>query len=60
VQRVEVEDAGPYARQFLNLGAAIRGEGEPLLGRPDAMGQARALDALQRSADAGGAPVAPA
>jgi predicted dehydrogenase len=29
---------------------AIRGEAEPLLGREDALGQARAIEALYRSA----------
>ena len=33
--------------------AAIAGEAEPLLGRDDAVGQARALEALHRSADEG-------
>jgi len=33
--------------------AAIRGEGEPLLGRADALGQARTIDALCRSAAMG-------
>ena len=32
---------------------AIRGEGELLLGREDAMGQARALEALHESATSG-------
>jgi hypothetical protein len=36
--------------------AAIAGEAKPLLGRDDAVGQARALEALYRSADEG-APV---
>jgi hypothetical protein len=35
------------------MSAAIRGEAEPLLGRADAVGQARAMDALLRSAEAG-------
>jgi predicted dehydrogenase len=33
--------------------AAIAGEAEPLLGRDDAVGQARVLDALYQSADEG-------
>jgi hypothetical protein len=33
--------------------AAIAGEAEPLLGRDDAVGQARASEALYRSADEG-------
>ena len=35
------------------LRIALAGEAEPLLGRNDAVGQARALDALYRSADEG-------
>jgi xylose dehydrogenase (NAD/NADP) len=47
-----------YQLEVENLSRAIRGEGAPLLGRDDAMGQARALDALLRSA-AAGEPVRP-
>ena len=36
------------------MSAAIRGRAEPLLGREDALGQARAIEALYRSADEGG------
>jgi predicted dehydrogenase len=43
VERIELE----------NLSDAIRGEGEPLLGRDDAIGQARVLEALHDSATAG-------
>jgi xylose dehydrogenase (NAD/NADP) len=49
--RVEPED--PYRRQLVNFAAAIRGEAEPLLGREDAVGQARVLDALYRAAGGG-------
>ena len=35
------------------MGAAIRSEVEPLLGRADALGQARAIAALYESAAAG-------
>ena len=35
------------------MSAAIRGEAEPLLRREDALGQARTLEALYRSADEG-------
>jgi D-xylose 1-dehydrogenase (NADP+, D-xylono-1,5-lactone-forming) len=50
VERIEAERADSYRLQLENLSDAIRGEGEPLLGRDDALGQARALDALYRSA----------
>jgi len=35
------------------VSAAIRGEGELLLGREDAAAQARALEALHQSAESG-------
>ncbi|HEX6458144.1 MAG TPA: Gfo/Idh/MocA family oxidoreductase, partial [Thermoleophilaceae bacterium] len=54
---VEVERANPYGLEFADVSAAIRGEREPRLGRADAVGQARALEALLRSA-AEGRPVA--
>jgi D-xylose 1-dehydrogenase (NADP+, D-xylono-1,5-lactone-forming) len=53
VERIPVEPANSYRLQLENMSAAIRGEAEPLLGRPDAIGQARAVEALYRSADAG-------
>jgi predicted dehydrogenase len=57
--RVEVEDADRYRLQLENFAAAIEGKEEPLLGRADAVGQARTIEALYRSAVTG-APVAPA
>ena len=56
VELVEVERANPYRLEFEDVSAAIRGEREPRLGRADAVGQARALEALLRSA-AEGRPV---
>lgn len=47
------EPANAYALEVENLGAAIGGEAEPLLGRDDAVGQARAIEALYAAADAG-------
>jgi xylose dehydrogenase (NAD/NADP) len=52
----EAQTASPYLRQLQNFAAAVGGEADPLLGRADAVGQARALDALLRSADSA-APV---
>jgi len=52
---VETDDA--YRLELENISAAILGQGRPLLGRADALGQARAIDALYRSAESG-APVA--
>lgn len=51
VERVEAERANSYQLELENLSEAIRGEGEPLLGRADAIGNARALEALYASAD---------
>jgi xylose dehydrogenase (NAD/NADP) len=56
-QRIEVPAADSYRLEFENLAAAIRGTGVPLLGKTDAIGQARALEALHRSAANGGEPV---
>jgi D-xylose 1-dehydrogenase (NADP+, D-xylono-1,5-lactone-forming) len=53
VERIEVERANPYRLELENLSDAIRGQADPLLGRADALGQARAIEALYRSADAG-------
>ena len=50
VERIEVERQDSYRLELENLGDAIRGEGAVLLGRNDAMGQARTLEALHRSA----------
>ena len=55
---IEVAAANPYGLEADNLAAAIRGAGPPLLGREDATGQARAIEALYASADSG-APVRP-
>ena len=50
---VEVPETNPYERELSNLAAAISGEGEPLLGREDAVAQARVIEALYRSAETG-------
>jgi xylose dehydrogenase (NAD/NADP) len=50
VERIEVERADSYQLELENLSDAIRGEGEPLLGRDDALGQARTLGALHEVA----------
>ena len=47
-----------YRLELENLSDAIRGEGELLLGREDAVAQARALEALHRL-ERRGQPVAP-
>jgi xylose dehydrogenase (NAD/NADP) len=50
VERIVLEPADSYRLEAENLSAAIRGEGEPLLGRADAVGQARAIESLYASA----------
>jgi predicted dehydrogenase len=53
--RVDVEDVDRYRLQLENFAAAARGDAEPLLGRDDALGQARTIEALYSSAEEGGA-----
>src|SRR4051794_25145535 len=55
VERIEVERADSYRLELENLSDAIRGAAEPLLGRADAVGQARVIEALYRSAATGAA-----
>ncbi|HET7568223.1 MAG TPA: Gfo/Idh/MocA family oxidoreductase [Gaiellaceae bacterium] len=54
---VEVEAADRYRLQGDNVSRAIRGLEAPLLGREEALGQARTIAALYASAEQGGAPV---
>jgi predicted dehydrogenase len=56
LERIELDYVSSYRLELENVSAAIRGEGDLLLGRDDALGQARALEALHRSATTG-APV---
>jgi xylose dehydrogenase (NAD/NADP) len=53
VEVVEIEPENSYRLELENLGRAIRGEGNPLLGREDALGQARTIEALYRAAETG-------
>jgi predicted dehydrogenase len=50
---VPFDTADPYALELANFAAAIAGDAEPLLGRDDALAQARTIEALYRSAEAG-------
>ena len=50
---VAVEAADPYTRELENLADAIEGRAPALLGRADAVAQARLIDALYRSAQSG-------
>ena len=53
VERIELERADSYRLELENVSDAVRGEGQLLLGRDDALGQARTLQALHESATAG-------
>ena len=57
-ERIELEYADSYRLELENVSDAIRGEGELLLRREDALAQARALEALYESATTG-RPVKP-
>ena len=50
VEQVVVEQADSYRLELENVRAAIRGEGPLLLGREDAVAQARTIEALYESA----------
>jgi xylose dehydrogenase (NAD/NADP) len=52
-EKIRVKREDSYRLQLENLSDAIAGEAKPLLGRADAMGQARALAALHESAESG-------
>jgi D-xylose 1-dehydrogenase (NADP+, D-xylono-1,5-lactone-forming) len=51
--RIDVPTADMFRLELENFAAAIAGDAPPLLGRADALGQARAIDALYRSASEG-------
>jgi D-xylose 1-dehydrogenase (NADP+, D-xylono-1,5-lactone-forming) len=53
VERIELEYEDSYLLEVENLCDAIRGEAEPLLGRDDAVGNARVIEALFASAESG-------
>ena len=48
-----VQPADPYTLELEDMAAAIRGARPALLGRADALGQARVIEALYRSAETG-------
>jgi predicted dehydrogenase len=52
-REIPVAPDDPYRLEVENLSAAILGEAEPLLGRADALGQARTIAALYASAATG-------
>jgi D-xylose 1-dehydrogenase (NADP+, D-xylono-1,5-lactone-forming) len=53
-EAVRVEQANSYRLELENVSAAIRGEAELLLGREDAVAQARTIEALYASASSPG------
>jgi predicted dehydrogenase len=53
VEEIALEPVDSYRLELENLADAIEGKAEPLLGRADALGQARTIDALYRSAGSG-------
>jgi D-xylose 1-dehydrogenase (NADP+, D-xylono-1,5-lactone-forming) len=53
VERIEIERANSYRLEAENMSAAIRGEAPLLLGRADAVNQARTIEALYEAADGG-------
>jgi len=53
VEEIEVEASDPYRLELEAMNAAIRGDADAALGREDAVGQVRAIDALFSSAASG-------
>jgi predicted dehydrogenase len=53
VERIELQATDSYRLEAENMSLAVRGEAPPLLGRDDAAGQARAIEALYEAADSG-------
>ena len=51
VEHIEAEPSDSYRLQLENVSAAIRGERPPLLGREDAVAQARTIETLYRAAE---------
>jgi xylose dehydrogenase (NAD/NADP) len=59
VERIETPVVDSYRLEAENMSAAIRGEAQPLLGREDAVGQARTIEALYEAAGRGQAETLP-
>ncbi len=53
-EQIAVSAVSSYLLELENVSAAIRGEAPLLLGRDDAVGQARAIETLYRSAESAG------
>ncbi len=52
-EAIQLEPVDSYRLELENMSDAVRGRAEPLLGHEDALGQARVIDALYRSAAEG-------
>jgi predicted dehydrogenase len=52
-RHIDIENANSYRLEIDNLSATIAGDAQPLLGRADALAQARVLAALRESAASG-------
>jgi hypothetical protein len=50
VEHIELARANSYQLELENIADAVRGDAPLLLGRDDAVGQARTIEALYRSA----------
>jgi len=53
VRKVDRPVGSPFVPELENFAQAVAGEAAPLLGREDALGQARTIDALYRAAESG-------
>jgi predicted dehydrogenase len=53
VEAIEVPQANPYSHELADFARAARGEAPPRYGLEDALGQARAIEALYASAESG-------
>ncbi len=53
VTTIDVPEADSFVCELENFADAVAGISPPLLGREDALGQARAIDALYRAAESG-------
>jgi predicted dehydrogenase len=50
VERIALDPVSSYQLEVENVAAAVHGRAQPLLGRADAIGQARTIEALYASA----------
>jgi D-xylose 1-dehydrogenase (NADP+, D-xylono-1,5-lactone-forming) len=51
IEEIEIEPVDAYRLELEDLSRAIRGEGPPLLGREDAVAQARAIELIRGAAE---------